>query len=91
MQTIKITKKLSFEEFSNSVKILDRNKAINTLEKRLLRYEQQYNIKSRTFYKKYIQGDLEDSLDFYTWADKIETYCRLLGIKPAKIKVGDST
>jgi len=86
---ITITKTLEFEEFSQNFKTFDQVEAIYKLERRIMCYENKYNMLSKNFYKKYIKGDIEDSNDFFAWADKIETYSQLIGKRPDNIKVGD--
>ena len=38
----------------------------------LLRYEDQYEMSSETFYRKFDQGELEDSQDFIVWSGTYE-------------------
>lgn len=87
---IKITKNLSFEEFNEKLQSVDRKEFISKLEQRIIKYENKYNMLSENFYKKYNNGDIVDSYDFYIWADKIEIYSNLLGILPENVRVGDN-
>jgi hypothetical protein len=68
------TRKNVDKVFSNSIsKIYNRElkksrEMINSLELQLKIFEKKYNLKTKTFIKKYESGDLGDDIDFVEWS-----------------------
>ena len=49
---------------------------LRELKKDLKAYEKRFNMSSKNFFKKFLDGDLEDSADFFEWSSLYRMYLR---------------
>ena len=67
-------------------KIEEINQKINDIYENLRYFEKKYGMKSEEFYKKYMNGVLEDDMDFFEWKASAEIYNELKEEKKALIE-----
>ena len=61
----------------HNYRIQELKTGINALEKDFIKYESKYNLSSKLFYKKYMNGEFEDEsdhTDFLIWSGEYESY-----------------
>jgi len=61
----------------HNYRIQELKKGITELKKEFNKYESKYNISSKLFYKKYMNGEFEDesdNTDFIIWSGEYESY-----------------
>ena len=67
-------------------KIEEMSQKINDIYDNMRYFEKKYGMKSEEFYKKYVDGTLDDDMDFLEWKASTEIYNELKDEKKALIE-----